>query len=191
MKAAPLILLSLLLACPLVGWPWMSYRAARLRADTATRLLATTASMADEVIRLRAQRPAASVGKRPEPGVYGQVADALVEAGLPTDALVSLTPDADSTIGTDEDGATYKRQTLRLTLERLTLPQTGRFLAAWKKCQPEWTIASLQLTPMSGKEPRAKEEPRAEAAGALKPLRIALTMEATYLDASHTGSPTP
>jgi len=148
-----------------------------LRAQSEARAAAATYEQtrrtAAEVIALRNTRPTVAVGKRPEPGIYGQFTDALVDAGEPTSVLTNLSPDADSSV-TIGGSAARKRQCVRVTLEGVTLPGLGRVMNAWRSAQPEWTVTQVQLTPTSQSEPLPGNAPR--------PLRVTLLMEAIYLD---------
>jgi len=153
---------------------------ARSEARVAKVMYERTRRAAAEVLTLRSTRPTVSVGKRPEPGIYGQFTDALVRAGEPTSVLTNLSPDADSSV-TIEGTAARKRQRVRVTLEGITLPGLGRVMNAWRTAQPEWTVTQVQLTPASSGDPAPGLVPR--------PLRVALLMEATYLE--HPGAAPP
>ncbi len=175
MKPATLIIVSMSLGAAVRARPALRASRAAGRAAEAVAFQQSVVEDAAEVRRLRTTRPAISAGKRPQPNVYAHLTDALVEAGLPAHVLKDVTPGEDSSIRIDGAPGNYRRQSMRVTLESLTLPQTGRFLDAWRVGQPEWTIASMQLTPMPGKgRDKAGDTPRA--------LRISIVMEATYLD---------
>ncbi len=70
-----------------------------------------------------------------------RVSDALASAGLPVNVMQSLSPDAAPTSGP------VQRRRATLTLGQLTLPQFGRFLAAWRERSPHWAVTSVSLTP--------------------------------------------
>lgn len=133
------------------------------------RIVADTA----EIALLHARRPSISAGKRPHPNVFARLTAALVEAGLPAAILRDAAPGEDAPLALDTDRR-YRRQNMRVTLDPVTLPQLGLFLDTWRRRQPEWTTTTIQLTPIIDKS--------AKSAGALRPLRAALVMEATYLD---------
>src|SRR5262245_23990503 len=116
---------------------------------------------AQEFVSLRRATAQIASGKRPPPGIAGQISDALAEAGVSTSALAQLTPEADTPFAADTaGGASARRQSARLTLEPVTLPELGRFLQARRVRHPEWTTSSIQLSPVRDEGPRGPS-PRA------------------------------
>jgi len=164
--------MSVVIAAGLVGTSAVRAARARSRAHAASAAFEQTRAIAAEVLALRGTRPTLALGKRPQPGIYGQFTDALVDAGEPTTVLTSLTPDSDSVV--EAEGTARKRQRVRVTLEGITLPRLGGVLIAWRRAQPEWTVTHIQLTPASPGTPPPENAPR--------PLRVTLLMEAIYLE---------
>lgn len=176
MKAPALITLAALLGGAILAGPALRARAAGKRASEATSNLERMRADIEELQRLRARRPAISAGKRPQPNVYAHLTDALVEAGVPTQSLKEVSPGEDASVKVEGAAGNYRRQSMRVTLEAVTLPQTGRFFDVWRSRQPEWTVTSIQITPVTG-----KDQPRQ---AAQRPIRVQLVMEATYLEIS-------
>lgn len=70
-----------------------------------------------------------------------RVSDTLASAGLSVSVMQSLSPDSSPTEGP------VQRRRATLSLAQLTLPQFGRFLAAWRDRSPHWAVTSVSLTP--------------------------------------------
>jgi hypothetical protein len=161
-------------------WQGASAAAAHTEMLRAQERLAAVRADASEVLALRAApAPAIAAGKRPEPGITGHISDTLIAAGLPVGSLTSLQPDADSPFVMESapPGAAYRRQSVRITLEPLTLRSLGAFLAEWRQAHPEWSTASLQFTPLRGNEGRDQS------------IRVHLVIESTYLEQPELGEP--
>lgn len=94
-----------------------------------------------------------------------RVGAALAAAGLAAGTLADLSPEAHL----PSAGVVRRRATLTLT--GVTLPEVGRFLAAWREAEPSWTVTAADLTP----EPSRTAPP-----GADRPLRAVLTVEALF-----------
>ena len=142
-------------------------------AQAQTQLIATTADV-QLVHTLRAQRQTAAEQRRPEQDVIAQVNDTLAQAGIPADRFGSLRPESDGAVEGDAAGL-YRRQALRLTLQRVTLDQVGGFLAQWRDGQPLWTPTRLELTH------RADTRRRRADPGALPAFDLHLVLTAIYV----------
>jgi hypothetical protein len=101
----------------------------------------------------------------------------LAEVGLPGDAFGALTLSADAELpGAPLPGAplpgespvVYKRQSVRINLEQLSLPGVGAFLAAWTRSQPLWPPNQIDLVHAKGR-------------GAGDRYDMTLMVEATYV----------
>lgn len=146
-------------------------RAARAHsaASAARQDLTTITTQAEELVRLRAAK--LDFPDRPEGGLAGKVSAAMTRAGLPNTALQSLSPEAQSAISSNSV-TPLTRQRATLTLHNLSLPQIGRFLDAWRTTEPDWTVSSIDLTPITSKD--------AAALGTDLPLRAVITIEGLF-----------
>ncbi len=206
----PIAAIALLASIVAIGWTGTRYAAARRERSRAEVLHDRIASDAAEIARLRTSRSAIAAAARPQPNLSGQVNDVLVEAALSPAVLTSLTPEPDAPVNpgsapTSGRAATYRRQTARLTLDPLTMPDLGRFLSSWSKGQPDWTVASITITPgtpgvpgtpitpaihakPSGAGPDTADDPR-DLTSPSRKVRVTLTLECLYVDRPATVSP--
>lgn len=160
--------------CLLAGIGVARMLSARRAAQHAGVRLVQVADSVKALRQLREVTTSGATGRRPTPGLTGQVTDVLAHAGIPLAAMTSLAPEAETELGRIGD-TVRMRQAARLGLEPITLPQLGQFLQAWRAQHPEWTIASLQLTPLPGRQARsARTTPG--------PLRVYMVMECRYID---------
>ena len=192
-----LALLAAALSLAACGWSASYYSAAsRAHALAQSQHRAITAA-ATEIESLRRAAPPVAASAKPQPNISGHVTDALVEAGLTPALLTTLTPESDTAIErparSPSAAPRYRRQSARLTLEPTTLPDLGRFLAAWRSSQPQWTVASITLSPVSaGTRGRTSSSPGAsgpatddDAQNLLsphRPVRVNLVIECLYVD---------
>jgi hypothetical protein len=139
------------------------------------RLEAARASAA-EIARLRAAAPPWMAAGRPEAGLSQRLGAALQAAGLPAQALSGVQAQAEPA-GPPELRAARLRA--GVTLTGLTLPQVGRFLAAWREREPRWTASSVDLSP---EPPRGGAGGAAARTGGDLPLRVAVTLECLFVD---------
>ncbi|MCC6678154.1 MAG: hypothetical protein IT436_13515 [Phycisphaerales bacterium] len=108
-----------------------------------------------------------------EGGLAQEISAVLTAASLPASAMTSLSPDNGTTLPGDV-GLTQLRA--GLTLNNITLPQLGRFLAQWRRRQPAlggWTVTAIDLSPEA-------ESGKAAAPGATArdlPLRAVMNLE--------------
>jgi len=100
-----------------------------------------TAADLREWASLRDERAVVAETKRPTQDVIAQVNAVLRDAGIPTERLKNLEPEADVALA-----GRYRTQTLRFSLEHLSLRDVGSFLAAWRAAKTVWTPRSLELT---------------------------------------------
>jgi len=151
---------------------------AQQRARTAAARLAKLNTDAAELVRLRSEAAGLQIDEIDQTGLVGDVNSALVEAGVAVTTLTALTPDAAASA--DGAGGDWRasRRGARLTLERLTLPQLGRFLAVWRRDHPRWTVTSIQLQPLA-EPPEKQTSPAAEGTRVQQPLRVYLVLESS------------
>lgn len=171
MKHPALLLLALVPCVALAAWIGQRALAAHDRLDAAERHHESAMKSVALIDQLRNTTPSAS--PKPPPNVSGQVADALVEAGLAPALLTNLAPEAETFVG-----PRYRRQAARLTLEPITLPDLGRFLKVWRSTRPEWTIASITVSPQMMRQPGANQADNADTRA--RTVRVNLLIECLY-----------
>lgn len=119
---------------------------------------------AEDIHLLRNRLPADDLARG---GLTPRIAGVLERAGLSASVLASVSPEAESHLA-GHPGLRVSRRRATLTLSGVTLPHVGKFLDAWRSCEPCWTPASIDISPAGGKAP--------EAGGDL-PLRTVITIE--------------
>ncbi len=115
---------------------------ARAHDRSAISSLERVAHDAGRVLELRASRQTVAEQKRPEQDVIARVNAVLSEAGLEERHFGGLRPESDSAV----PGSAHRRQTLRITLRQLGLPELGAFLERWAASQELWTPTRLELS---------------------------------------------
>src|SRR5262245_65398581 len=146
---------------------------AREEADREQVALEQTSADLREWAELKVAREVVAAVKRPTQDVIAQVNAVLRDAGVPTERLKNLEPEADVPVG-----GRYRTQTIRLSLEKVALRDVGSFLAAWRAAKTAWTPRSIELTQVA--TPDGKESQGLEA-------RVVLA--ATYLSAAPQQEP--
>lgn len=121
-------------------------QARRLGAVTADLYAAEAALVAltrdaQEIADLRARPERLAQVERPTQDTLARLTAALAEAGLPSVRLRDLTRDSDGMPAP----AGARRQSLRFTLEPVTIPQLGSFLEQWRSSQQLWTMSRIEL----------------------------------------------
>lgn len=154
MKLRPvtIILLAAALAGLVVTAQARVWRQTTERFESARSVLAITALHAQEMMELTSTRQQISRGQRPTADVIALVNSVLAEAGIPNRHLKGLTPESDGILPTSSGISTQAlgKQTLRLTLQQLTLPDLGAFLAQWNASGNLWTPTHIELTHRRG-----------------------------------------
>jgi hypothetical protein len=110
-------------------------------ADAREGALAEVERETQRLLELRAREDVVASARRPPQDVIALVNAALREAGIPADRFKNLEPESDVPTGNG-----LRRQTLRLLLEQVSLPQLGQFLQQWRARQGLWTPTSVELT---------------------------------------------
>lgn len=112
---------------------------------SAQRQLNTTAATAQRVIDLRGKRQQIADRKRPEQDVIARVTNSMARAGIPSDRFAGLRPESDSQLRVESEQGTYRRQTVRFSLSKLTVEELGTFLGDWCTSHPLWTPTQIEL----------------------------------------------
>lgn len=121
--------------------------AARQRHEAAIAAFEQLRRDASEVTELRARRDVVAWRERPKADVLALVNAALVDAGIPTDRLQGIGEGVDAPVTSAQGGeSTLRRQSLAISLERLTPAQIGQLLERWHLVQDQWSAGRLELT---------------------------------------------
>lgn len=125
---------------------------------------------ATEALRLRSEKARVELREPPRQDVIAQVTAVLGAAGLPSGRFREL--DRDSDVALDErssaGGRRLRRQSLRLTLGEMAVPELGSFLAEWHERVPAWSVSRIEMT-------------RETKASARESYQVRLQIEATYI----------
>ena len=121
--------------------------AARQRHGAAIAAIGQIQRDASKVIELRARRDLVAWRERPTADVLALVNAALVDAGIPTNRLQGIGEGIDTPLTSAQGGeSSLRRQSMAISLERLTPPQIGLLLEKWNLVQDQWSAARLELT---------------------------------------------
>ncbi|MCC6660717.1 MAG: hypothetical protein IT437_07500 [Phycisphaerales bacterium] len=151
------------LAAAALLWSGRSAAAARWRIDQGRTRLASIREQSAEVARLRASAPRDQDRPAAPENLPHTVSSVLRACGLPASSLASFGTSGESR---DMDIATRRAS---LVLQRVALPQVGRFLAEWRRAEPRWTVTGIDIAP-HGDPP---------AAGGDLPLQASITLESS------------
>lgn len=169
----------------LTGMLWSYQAAASHNASTARRLQRIT-EQATEHQRLSDALPVwARTGSETNSAeaLAQRVSASIAAAGLPSTALSSLSPESIANDGGHDRSFAVRidRRRAVLTLGSVTLPQLGRFLAAWREREPEWTVTSIDVTPINigdgSSSPKDRSSGVQVAPGGDIPARVVLAIE--------------
>ncbi|MBX3359539.1 MAG: hypothetical protein KF745_14055 [Phycisphaeraceae bacterium] len=179
----PLLLLwTIVLGAAIGAVAWSASAAAGAHAAVVGRQagLHAIAAQSDELAAIASLIPEWAMRPRPVSGLATRVTTALETAGLPASTLSTLTGDGESPPSREPRVA---KRRVTFTLTGITLPALGRFLGAWRSAQPDWTVASIDLSPATGPmrgAPRRSSDPIA--AGTDLPLAAVIAVEYVFLD---------
>lgn len=128
--------------------------AARLVRREHTRALAVVADV-ERLNSLRASLASEGVGddsdgsdlRASPPTLAARVSGVLAASGLPQSSLAGLSPES---VVQRSDAGTALRVRATLTLQSITLPEVGRFIAEWRARHPAWALTSIDLAPDAG-----------------------------------------
>ena len=146
-------------------------RALAVVAD-AERLNALRASLAAEGADGTGAEPAGSL----TPTLAARVSGVLTASGLPQSSLAGLSPES---VVQRSDAGTALRVRATLTLQSITLPEVGRFIAEWRTRHPAWALTSIDLVPEAGIQSGNKS---AVTPGSDLPVRTVLVVESIAFD---------
>jgi hypothetical protein len=121
-------------------------RLAQARNETASTLglLPETQNQAHEILSLRNQQERVALNERPQQDVIALINSVLAQAGIPADRFKNLERESDESI-LPGGGGRYRRQSVNVTLERLTPLEVGTFLQELRR-QKVWVPARIELS---------------------------------------------
>ena len=148
MRHRVLVALAVILSCVLaVSVQAQRIRSAESEVTGAEVRLASLIEDARVVLRHRAADPTAAEQERPTSDVIALVNRTLTAAGLPTSRFSGCAPEGDVAVpGSDR----LRRQSVRLQLEPLTVPELGAFLSSLRDETSLWSESSIELSHRSG-----------------------------------------
>ena len=97
------------------------------------------------ILALRQQKARVELRERPKQDVIAQVNAVLADAGIPSDRFQGLEREGDEAVGDATSATRTRRQSLRLTLDRISPADLGAFLGKWRAAQPAWTVSRVEL----------------------------------------------
>lgn len=103
--------------------------------------LANLTSNAQSIIDLRSKQQIISISKRPDQDVIAKVNATLSDVGIPSSHFDSLRPESDGALPDSK----YRRQSVRINLNELTVAELGAFLNLWSLTQKLWTPTRIEL----------------------------------------------
>ena len=115
---------------------------ARLQHDATLTAQQRIIDEAQQIIRLRSKQQQIAEHKRPEQDVIARVNATLAEAGIPPERFGGLRPESDAAL----PDSPYRRQSVRISLDELSVTQLGAFLGRWSRTQQLWTPTRLELS---------------------------------------------
>ncbi len=148
-RMRPSLMMSLLIAASLCVIAVELHRVsvARQQHESAADSLAQSHRDAERVFELRTKRDVIAWRERPKTDVLAIVNAALVDAGIPADRLQGIGEGVDTAVASPQGAEpVLRRQSLAISLERLTPVQIGRFLERWESAQDQWSSGRLELT---------------------------------------------
>jgi hypothetical protein len=207
--------ITLIASCGVLGFSSTRAAGARRRADAATTDLQRATIATDEIRQLRASLPVWTTRGLTDPSaspladdhptqaagggvdagggmgtgtaMSSRVTAALGAAGLPASCMSSVQPDTETTVAQVEN-MQARRSRVTLTLDGLSLPQLGSFLDAWRRREPAWTVAGIDISPQPPPPPTAKRDTTSSSTassawtrGGDAPLHVVLSIEYLYL----------
>lgn len=145
----PSLIMALLVAAALcvIAVQLHRVKAARLEHGSAAGALDQLHRDAERVLELRAKRDLVAWRERPTTDVLALVNAALIDAGIPADRLQGIGEGVDTAVASAQGSEpALRRQSLAISLERLTPAQIGRFLERWESVQDQWSSGRIELT---------------------------------------------
>lgn len=112
--------------------------------------LSVMQGVAAEIKSLRKHPPL--IGERPMPSerFVGMASEVAAQAALSPNAIKSVEAEQESAATTNivGTGASFRRQSVRVALDAISLPELGSFLGSWRGLHPSWTSTRIDLSPM-------------------------------------------
>ncbi len=96
----------------------------------------------NEILALRANAPRVSFAEHDPAAVLSRVNELLIDAGVSSQCFEKLAPDST----TRATSGALRRQSMRLSLRSIALPELGQFFALWRDREPQWTPSRLEVT---------------------------------------------
>lgn len=186
-------MLALLVSLPALATTGWVYRGAIAAELAAAKRRERVTSHAEELQQLRTTLPAWAHGvparAEASASLAQRVPAAIAAAGLPATALSSLSPESNSgaSEGLNKTGVRIDRRRATLTFGALTLPQLGRFLAAWREREPHWVVTSIDATPERSSLDRGGNGGQVQPGGDL-PVRVVLAVESLSVQRPKTAA---
>lgn len=119
----------------------------RSQLQTAKTNFDQTVRDSQRIVELRAKHQTIAEQKRPDQDIIARVSGVLAESGIPTDRFGGLRPESDTAMPTTgQSRSLYRKQSVRITLNDLSIPQVGEFLSRWHASQPLWVPNRIELT---------------------------------------------
>ena len=115
---------------------------ARVQHDAALHAQQRLINEAQQIIRLQSKQQRIAEHKRPEQDVIARVNATLADAGIPSERFGGLRPESDGAL----PNTAYRRQSVRISLNELSISQLGAFLDQWSQSQQLWTPTRLELS---------------------------------------------
>ena len=115
---------------------------ARMQHDAALAAQQRIIDEAQKIIQLSSQQQRIAEHKRPEQDVIARVNTTLAQAGIPSERFGGLRPESDGAL----PDSVYRRQSVRISLDELSIAQLGTFLGQWSQSQQLWTPTRLELS---------------------------------------------
>ncbi|MGD9789011.1 MAG: hypothetical protein AB7Q00_08015 [Phycisphaerales bacterium] len=151
-----------------IAWFGWNTSAAYNAAKAAREDLGSITTLAHEV-RERRESLDGSTAPEADPGtLIPMLHGALLATSLPTQTLASFA---------SEGGTTDTRA--RATLEPITLPHLGTFLARWREIHPDWTMTTIELGASATRGPTRTLAPGTDPIDIPSTLRVGLVLEPT------------
>ncbi len=120
---------------------------ARSELTAARSSLVRIADSAQHIVDLRGEQERIAEHKRPEQDVIARVNTTLAETGIPPEHFGGLRPESDAALaGSGHTPIAYRRQSVRVSLNDLSIAQLGAFLSQWSATQQLWTPTRIELT---------------------------------------------
>lgn len=114
----------------------------RIQHDAALTTQQRIIDESQKIIQLRSKQQRIAEHKRPEQDVIARVNTTLAEAGIPSECFGGLRPESDGAL----PDSVYRRQSVRISLNELSIAQLGAFLGQWSQSQTLWTPTRLEIS---------------------------------------------